>query len=151
MTGAPAASSDSSRPVSLELLARPRFAIPILILFGVALFIVNLGGYPFYTKGEPREAVTVLDMVRGGGFILPLRAGVEVPSKPPLMHWMAALISLAAGRVNEWTVRMPSALCAIAAIVACYLYGRALFGESAALLASLILATSFQLLQAGGG
>jgi len=151
MTGAPAASSESSRPVSLEALARPRFAIPLLLLLGGALFIVNLGGYPFYTKGEPREAVTVLDMVRGGGFIMPLRAGVEVPSKPPLMHWMAALISIAAGRVNEWTVRMPSALCAITAIIACYLYGRALFGESAGLLASLILATSFQILQAGGG
>jgi 4-amino-4-deoxy-L-arabinose transferase-like glycosyltransferase len=122
-----------------------------LIALCAALCIVNLGGYPFYTKGEPREAVTVLDMVRGGGFILPMRAGVEIPSKPPLMHWIGALISIAAGRVNEWTIRMPSALLAIASILACYYYARALFGDLTGLLAALILATSFQFLQAGSG
>jgi 4-amino-4-deoxy-L-arabinose transferase-like glycosyltransferase len=123
----------------------------MLLLLGLALFVVNLGGYPFYTKGEPREAVTVLDMVQGGGFILPLRAGVEVPSKPPLMHWFAAAASLALGGVSEWSVRLPSAICAIAAIIAIYFYGRRLFDEAAGLFAALIFATAFQILQAGSG
>ena len=77
----------------LELLSSPPIAIPIILAIGVLLFIVNLGGAPLYTKGEPREAVTVFDIVHGGGVILPLRAGVEIPSKPLLMHWLAAIIS----------------------------------------------------------
>ncbi len=132
-------------------MSAPRIALPLLLALGLALFVLNLGGYPFYTKGEPREAVTVLAMVHGGGLILPLRAGVEVPSKPPLMHWMAALASLAAGSVSEGTVRLPSAIFAIGGILLCYLYLRILFDDQSALLAALILATSFQYLQAGTG
>jgi 4-amino-4-deoxy-L-arabinose transferase-like glycosyltransferase len=135
----------------LSTLAAPRFALALIAVVGALLYLVNLGGYPLYTKGEPREAVTVLDIVRGGGVILPMRAGVEVPSKPLLMHWLAALISLAAGGVNEWTVRIPSAIFAILGMAACYWYVRRLFDERPALISALILGTSFQYLQAGGG
>ncbi len=131
--------------------ASPTYAIPILIILGVALYLVNLGGYPLYTKGEPREAVIVFDIVHGGGVILPARAGVELPSKPLLMHWTAALASLGLGVVDEFTVRLPSAMFAIAAILACYLYVRCLYDERAGLFAALILATSFQFLQAATG
>src|SRR5208282_4157543 len=124
---------------------------PILLIFGVALYLVNLGGYPLYTKGEPREAVTVFDIVHGGGVILPQRAGVEIPSKPLLMHWMAALVSLVAGGVNEFAVRLPSAGLAIAGVILCYFYVRCLFDNLTALFAALILATTFQYLQAGTG
>jgi 4-amino-4-deoxy-L-arabinose transferase-like glycosyltransferase len=131
--------------------AAPRVALPVLAVFGLLLFIVNLGGYPLYTKGEPREAVTVYDIVHGGGVILPMRAGVEIPSKPLMMHWLAALASVAAGRVNEWTVRLPTGLLAIAGILICYLYVRRLFDDESAILSALILGTTFQYLQAGTG
>jgi 4-amino-4-deoxy-L-arabinose transferase-like glycosyltransferase len=136
---------------ALHVLATPRFALPLIVAIGALLFIVNLGGYSLYTKGEPREAVTVFDIVHGGGVILPMRAGVEIPSKPLLMHWLAALVSIAAGRVNEWTVRLPSAIFAILGMVVCYGYVRILFEARAALIAALILGTSFQYLQAGSG
>jgi 4-amino-4-deoxy-L-arabinose transferase-like glycosyltransferase len=139
------------QPDWLDRLAPPQLAIPFLTAFGALLFLVNLGGYPFYTKGEPREAVTVFDIVHGGGVILPLRGGVELPSKPLLMHWVAALVSLAAGRVNEWTVRLPSAVFAILGIIACYYYVRKLFNERSGLIAALILGASCQYLQAGTG
>src|SRR5207253_7113735 len=82
---APPGSRDGARGLAwFSDLAEPPLAILVLTLVGVALFLVNLGGYPFYTKGEPREAVTVFNMLHGGGFILPLRAGIEVRSKPLL-------------------------------------------------------------------
>ena len=132
-------------------LAEPPLAILLLTLLGAGLFLVNLGGYPFYTKGEPREAVTVFNMLHGGGFILPLRAGVEVPSKPLLMHWLAAIISLLAGGVSEWTVRMPSGLFAIGGMLAAYFYVRRLFDDRTAFLTALVLGTTVQYLQAGSG
>jgi 4-amino-4-deoxy-L-arabinose transferase-like glycosyltransferase len=137
-----------------ERAATPRFAIPfLLVLSGAALF-VNLGGYPLYTKGEPREAVVVLDMFRGhslSSIILPMRAGVEIPSKPLLMHWLIALLALVTGGVGEWTVRIPSAILATAGVLCCYGYLRRLFNDGAALLAAMILLTNFQFLQAAGG
>jgi 4-amino-4-deoxy-L-arabinose transferase-like glycosyltransferase len=132
-------------------LAEPPLAILVLTLLGAALFLVNLGGYPFYTKGEPREAVTVFNMLHGGGFILPLRAGIEVPSKPLLMHWLAAIISMLAGGVSEWTVRMPSGLFAIGGMLAAYLYVRRLFDDRIGFLTALVLGTTVQYLQAGSG
>jgi 4-amino-4-deoxy-L-arabinose transferase-like glycosyltransferase len=138
-------------PPATAALASPSYAIPVLLILGVALYLVNLGGYPLYTKGEPREAVTVFDIVHGGGWILPARAGVEIPSKPLLMHWLAALASFALGGVSEFTVRLPSAMLAIAAMLACYLYVRRLYDDVAALFAAVILGTSFQVLQAGTG
>ena len=143
--------SINCRPDWLSYIAEPRHAWPILLIFGVALYLVNLGGYPLYTKGEPREAVTVFDIVHGGGVILPQRAGVEIPSKPLLMHWLAALVSLVAGGVNEFSVRLPSAGLAIAGVIVCYFYVRRLFDDVTALIAALILATTFQYLQAGTG
>ena len=142
---------ESAPPDWLEYLAEPRHAWPILLICGVALYLVNLGGYPLYTKGEPREAVTIFDIVHGGGIILPQRAGVEIPSKPLLMHWMAALISLVAGGVNEFSVRLPSAGLAIAGVIVCYFYVRRLFDNVTAFIAALILATTFQYLQAATG
>ena len=138
-------------PRWLSYLAEPRHAVPILLIVGVALYLVNLGGYPLYTKGEPREAVTVFAILHGGGLILPQRAGIEIPSKPLLMHWLAALISLIAGGIDEFTVRLPSAALAIAGVIACYQYVRRLFDEVIALIAALILATTFQYLQSATG
>ncbi len=144
--------SDSGAPPDgLQYLAEPRHAWPILLICGVALYLVNLGGYPLYTKGEPREAVTVFDIVHGGGIILPQRAGVEIPSKPLLMHWIAALVSLVAGGVNEFSVRLPSAGFAIAGVIVCYFYVRRLFDDVTAFIAALVLATTFQYLQAATG
>ena len=135
----------------LPAIAAPRFAIPMLLALGWVLFLSNLGGYPLYTKGEPREAVTVFDIVHGGGVILPMRAGVEIPSKPLLMHWIAAALSFADGGVTEFTVRLPSALLAIAGMLICYLYVRKLFDQVSAIVAAILLGTTFQYLQAGTG
>ena len=135
----------------LEFLSSPPLAIPIILAIGVMLFLVNLGGAPLYTKGEPREAVTIFDIVHGGGVILPMRAGVEIPSKPLLMHWLAAIVSLIAGGVSAWTVRLPSATFAIAGMVVTYLYVRRMFEARGALMSAIMLGTAFQYLQAGTG
>ena len=135
----------------LDTLAQPRFAVPSLTIFSGLMFFVNLGGYPLYTKGEPREAVTILAIASGGGIILPLRAGVELPSKPLLMHWIAAALSMLFGGVNELTVRLPSALFAVAGVLACYYYVRRLFSARAAFLAAVILGTTIQYLQSASG
>ncbi len=141
----------SSAPQWLDTIARPLFAIPSLSAISALIFFANLGGYPFYTKGEPREAVTVLAIATGGGVILPMRAGVELPSKPLLMHWVGAILSILAGGVSEWTVRMPSAIFGLAGVLVCYYYVRRLFEQRAAFVAALILATSIQYMQSATG
>jgi 4-amino-4-deoxy-L-arabinose transferase-like glycosyltransferase len=147
----PAGAAGARSPAWFSDLAEPPLALLVLGLLGAALFLVNLGSYPFYTKGEPREAVIVFNMLHGGGFILPLRAGIEVPSKPLLMHWLAAIISIFAGGASEWTVRMPSGFFAIGGMLAAYAYVRRLFDDRIGFLTALVLGTTVQYMQAGSG
>jgi 4-amino-4-deoxy-L-arabinose transferase-like glycosyltransferase len=99
---------------------------------------------PFYTRGEPREALVVQTIVRDGTIILPMRNGDELPSKPPLFHWLGALASQVHGRLSEATIRFPSVVFSIATVAATAAAAWAWWGAAAAVLSSVILATSFQ-------
>ena len=94
----------------------------VLVLTAVICFR-GIAEQPFYTKGEPREAVVVWEMAHGGGLILPLRNGAEIPSKPPFFHWLALLASSLTGGVSELSARLPSASLAVATVVAVYAFG----------------------------
>ncbi len=108
------------------------------------LYLPAIQGVPFYTKGEPREAVVVQSIVEKHEFILPLRNGDEIPSKPPLFHWLGAAISVAVGRVSETTVRIPSLAASLLALGLTMAAGLSHYGARTALLAVVLLATSQQ-------
>jgi 4-amino-4-deoxy-L-arabinose transferase-like glycosyltransferase len=112
------------------------------------LYLWGLGDLPFHTKGEPREATVVWEIYTSGEWVLPLRNGSIIPSKPPLFHWLSAFLSLAGGELNEFTIRLPSALLAIVGVLLTYYAGVALWGVEAGLIAALILATSFEWVRA---
>ena len=118
----------------------------VLALCG-ALFFPGLGDLPFYTRGEPREALQVWEQVQSGDWILPLMNGREIPAKPPLFHWAAGLASLALGRVDELSVRLPSAISATFAVMLVFWIGLRRWGVVAGLFAVAILATSFEWLR----
>ena len=99
-----------------------------LVLFSVALAILyfglvffSLGRSPVVTRGEGREGQVVLAMERTKDFILPLRNGTTVPSKPPLFHWISTLGVEISDQVGEAEIRFPSALAA-ATILGCFFY-----------------------------
>jgi len=119
-----------------------------LCVFCAFLYLWGLGDLPFYTKGEPREATIVWEIYTSGEWILPLRNGHLIPSKPPLFHWLGVLISLVWGEVNELTIRLPSALLAIGGVLLTYHAGVVLWGTEAGLIAALILSTSFEWVRA---
>ena len=106
------------------------------------VFFANLGGIPFYDKGEPREALVVRDIVLNGNWIFPLKLGQQIPSKPPLFHWVGALASLLWGQMTEATVRFPSALFASLGVFLVFYLGRKLYDPLTGLFGGLILATS---------
>jgi 4-amino-4-deoxy-L-arabinose transferase-like glycosyltransferase len=108
------------------------------------LFFWGLGDIPFSTKGEPREAVVVWEIYTNGEWVLPLRNGIEIPSKPLLFHWLGAFVSYALGGINELTVRLPSAILATLGVLLTCLAGTRLWGKEAGLIAPLVLATSFE-------
>ena len=117
------------------------------LLFAV-LYLWSLADLPFYTKGEPREATVVWEIINSDEWILPLRNGHIIPSKPPLFHWLGAIFSLINGEINEFTVRFPSALLALIGVLLTYAAGTMLWGVEAGLIAGLIVGTSFEWVRA---
>lgn len=115
-----------------------------LTLLCVLLYWMGLGDEPFYTKGEPREATVVWEIYTTRDWILPLRNGHIIPSKPPLFHWLGTLVSYACGGVSEFAIRFPSAALATIGVLLTYSTGVALWGVEAGVVAAIVLATSFE-------
>jgi 4-amino-4-deoxy-L-arabinose transferase-like glycosyltransferase len=115
--------------------------ITLLLLLCGVLYFPYLGQVPFFDKGEPREALAVQDIIQRGEWLVPLKRATDIPSKPPLFHWSAALTSRLTGQLNEYTIRFPSALYATVGVLVIYLLARKLFGAEVALMSGAILAT----------
>lgn len=116
--------------------------VVLLIAVCGVLFFSHLGTFPFFNRGEPREALVVLDIVHNGNWLFPLRMGFGIPSKPPLFHWVGAVTSIVRGQVTEVTVRFPSALFAALGVLLIYGLGQKIYNPNIGFLAGLILATS---------
>lgn len=125
-------------------------ALAILLLLAVAtLWLPWLGDCLFYSKGEPREAIVAMSMLQSGDWVLPVTAG-EMPYKPPMLAWLISIFAVMfnGGVVNEFVTRMPSALAAIAMVMATFFWARRHRSEQFALAAAMVLATSFEVFRA---
>src|SRR5438445_11435622 len=120
----------------------PMVQIILLVALCGLLYFPYPDSTPFFDKGEPREAMAVQDIVQRGEWLVPLKRATDIPSKPPLFHWSAALTSRVTGKLNEATIRFPSALYATVGVLILYLLGQKLFGTRVALLGAAILATT---------
>ncbi len=83
---------------------------------------------PIGLHGEAREGLVVQDVVAHGHWVLPRRNG-ELPSKPPLFHWIAAAGAHLFG-LSDPTVRLPSALAAGVMALATLALGTAFGGRA---------------------
>lgn len=92
-----------------------RYLVLSLALYST-LQILFLGLAPISGSTEAREAQVIDTIVRDGQWVLPLRNGI-IPSKPPLFHWIGAVISTVLGEVSELSVRLPSHLAALGVLI----------------------------------
>ncbi len=99
---------------------------------------------PFHTRGEPREALVAQSMVLNQNWISPPAYNGAVPSKPPFNHWLISIASLPGGEVTEFTSRLPSAIAVVLFSACFYLFVLRRASERSALLAGLILLSSFE-------
>ncbi|TVQ56222.1 MAG: glycosyltransferase family 39 protein [Spirulina sp. DLM2.Bin59] len=76
----------------------------------------RLGSIGLIDETEPLFAEASRQMVATGDWVTPYFNGETRFDKPPLVYWLMALGYLVLG-VNEWAVRLPSALGAIALII----------------------------------
>ena len=140
----------------------------LVIVAWTGLELWGLGKAPFHTGGEPREGLVVWEITHPNSWrdlILPCRdgptslkptcrdvpAGLELPSKPPLFHWLAAATSLVHGSTDEWSIRFPSAALSLIGLLCVFAAGTALWNPTAGLIATLTLMTTFEWARAATG
>lgn len=92
------------------------FSVIWLVLINFIAFIWNLGATGLIDETEPLFAEASRQMTVTGNWITPYFNGETRFDKPPLVYWLMAMGYKLIG-VNEWAVRFPSALAAIALTV----------------------------------
>lgn len=113
----------ASRQVSVRFAVEP---IVLAALFGLAL-AWPLRSPPIEHHGEAREGLVAQAIVDRGEWVLPRRNG-ELPSKPPLFHWLAASLAALFGW-SDAVLRLPSAISAWAAACCTFALGCAAGGR----------------------
>ncbi len=126
-----------------------RFLTWALLALCIITLLPFLGDTLFNTRGEPREAVVALSMLKDGNWVLPVNNGVDLAYKPPFFHWLIALFSLPTGHVTEYTSRLPSALALIVMVMVGFRFFLKRCSTPVAWLMALITLTNFEVHRAG--
>lgn len=132
--------------VNAERSTQSRNGLGCILLVALLLTLPWLDR-PFHTRGEPREALVAQSMLMNNNWISPPAYNGAVPSKPPFNHWLISIVSLPGGEVTEFTSRLPSAIAVVLFSACFYLFLCRRTTERSALLAGLVLLSSFEWLR----
>jgi 4-amino-4-deoxy-L-arabinose transferase-like glycosyltransferase len=136
--------------VNHSALVKPKLLhMAVLLSIASILLFRELGAVPIFSRGEGREALVVWEMSATGNWILPVVNGEYIPFKPPLFHWFGVVAGYLFDRIDEFTLRLPSAMFAAAGVLLTYLTAARLWNQRAGLIAAIVLATSAEWWQAG--
>ena len=122
-----------------------RAAVPVFWTAACFLLLWDLGARGLWGP-EGRWAEITREMLRTGDFLHPTINGNPYFDKPLLTYWLVAVASAGIGRLNEWAVRIPSALSALAGLWGTLSLGRRLWSGEVARTAGWILLTSYGVL-----
>lgn len=137
------------RVLSAFALSRRRRDAVLVVLAAALLYLPALGAHDLWNPDEARYAEVAREMIDGGDYLVPHLNGAIYSEKPPLLFWSIAAASISWGRVTETSARLPSALAAVAAVLATFLIAERLFGRRAAWLAAAAFATCLKTLWQG--
>jgi len=98
---------------------------------------------------EGRWGEITREMFLTGDFFHPAINGNPYFDKPLLTYWLIALVSMVTGRLNEWTVRIPSAAAALLGLWATVDVGRRLWSGKVGRTAGWMLLTTYGILYWG--
>ncbi len=116
-----------------------QYLIASSVLLGLLIAFWNLGGLQLMSLNEGRRALAIKEMFATSDWLIPRQNGELYITKPPLLYWFSYVISSLAGQVNEWTLRLPSAIAATSVVIMMYFYTKKHFGIWVALFAIQLL------------
>ena len=87
---------------------------PWMLLLIAVNFLVGLGLMPLFDLDEGAFSSATMEMLQRGDYITTYMGGELRFDKPIFIYWLQAL-SVSGFGLNEFALRLPSALCAIGA------------------------------------
>ena len=116
-----------------------KFDIPLVAAIAAVPLLLWLGVPAVYWWDEARVAINALEMMQSPGLVSTFHHQPDIwNTKPPLAVWLSALSMWLFG-VNEFALRLPSALAAIGTTVAVFAFTRRIADRRTAYLAALML------------
>jgi 4-amino-4-deoxy-L-arabinose transferase-like glycosyltransferase len=126
-------------------MSRPLLGI---LALWAAIYLPALGTLEI--KGEEgRRILPAVSMLETGNYLVPQIGSEPYLRKPPLINWIAAASFKIFGARNEWTARLPSALCVLVVGICFLAIGRKSLGETGSLIAAIIWLTNFGIIEKG--
>ena len=116
--------------------------IILLFISSVFLLFFNLG-YRSLWGSEGRWAEVVRQMLITRDFFHPTINGEPYFDKPLFTYWIIVVFVPIFNELNEFVVRLPSAVSALVAIFCTFFIGKRLFSDKIGILASFLLLTSW--------
>jgi 4-amino-4-deoxy-L-arabinose transferase-like glycosyltransferase len=110
----------------------------LLMLTWAALCLPNLGGPSLWDIDEGNNSEAAREMWCADNWIVPTCNYRLREDKPALLYWLQGA-GYAVFGAGEFAARLPSAVAALAAVLATYELGRRMFNAAAGLLAGLLL------------
>ncbi|MEW6359412.1 MAG: glycosyltransferase family 39 protein [Planctomycetota bacterium] len=113
----------------------------LITTFAGLLFFAKLGAPGLHDPDETRYAEIAREMLESGDFVVPHLNYVPYLDKPPLLYWATCLAFKLFG-LTEFAARFVPAFSGLLCVIAVYLFGCVMVGESAAFRSAVVLATS---------
>lgn len=110
-----------------------------LLCLASAVLLFKLGAAPVARSPEIRVLAVSHTMLESGNWLVPYLDGTPRLQKPPLYYWMTSLLSVPAGEVSNWSLRLPSVFSAVLLLIVVYRWGRAISGPALGLMAVLLI------------
>lgn len=124
-----------------------RSLFAVIALWAV-IYLPALGSLEI--KGEEgRRILPAVSMLETGNYLVPQIGSEPYLRKPPLINWIVAASFKIFGARNEWTARLPSALCVLAVAIFLLATARNSLGETGSLIAAIIWLTNFGIIEKG--
>ena len=116
------------------------FFISFLLLIAGLLFFKGIGSYFFWDPWEPKYAKAIQEMIARQDYLTPYLNNEIRWTKPILIYWTMLVPSILSG-VDEWAVRLPSAVAATFGIFVVYYLLSQLRDKKTAVMGACALAT----------
>ena len=122
----------------------PLLSVAVFTLLS-AIYLVRIGAGSLWDNSEPTYGEIVKELFRTGDWLTLHLNFQPWVTHPPLWFWTAGVSAMMFG-LNEFALRLPSALFGIATAYATYRAGRRMYGTAAGLVAALASGTSLEMI-----